>query len=66
MPVRIGYPKGITGISEVINDPMYSTAVGLVKYGAREGRKKKKFRIRDTNIFSRIINTMKKWFSEVF
>ncbi len=66
VPVRIGYPKGITGISEVINDPMYSTAVGLVKYGAREGRKKKKFRIRDTNIFSRIINTMKKWFSEVF
>ena len=33
LPVRIGTPTGITGLREVIDNPIYSTAVGLVKYG---------------------------------
>lgn len=64
VPVRLGNPHGINGLVDVVNNPMYSTGVGLVLYGAKdEGRKK--FRIRDTNIFHRIINRMKKWFKEV-
>jgi cell division protein FtsA len=35
-----------------------------VLYGAREQQKDKKFRIRDTNIFNRIISRMKRWFIE--
>jgi len=64
VPVRLGNPHGINGLVDVVNNPMYSTGVGLVLYGAKdEGRKK--FRIRDANIFHRIINRMKKWFREV-
>ena len=34
MPVRRGSPKGIGGLVDVVKSPEYSTAVGLVQYGA--------------------------------
>jgi cell division protein FtsA len=33
MPVRIGIPQGVVGLSEVINNPVYSTGVGLLLLG---------------------------------
>lgn len=66
VPARIGYPKDVAGLSGIVKEPMYATALGLVMYGAKERKKKRKFRIRDSNIFLKIMNTMKKWFSEVF
>jgi cell division protein FtsA len=35
MPVRIGMPTGIKGITQLVHGPEYATGVGLVKYGAR-------------------------------
>jgi cell division protein FtsA len=64
MPARIGYPDNIGGLKEIVNSPMYATAVGLVLYGAKERKRKKEFRIRDTNIFNRIVSRMKRWFVE--
>ncbi|RJR41149.1 MAG: cell division protein FtsA [Desulfobacteraceae bacterium] len=64
-PSRIGYPQGITGLTEVVNKPMYATAVGLVLYGAKRLKEGKKFRIRDTNIFGRVMDRMKRWFKDV-
>lgn len=64
LPARLGKPQGITGLTDVVNNPMYATGVGLVMYGARK-QPVKKFRIRDKNIFNSIINRMKKWFKEV-
>ncbi len=66
VPARIGYPKDVGGRAEIAKEPMYATALGLLMYGAKERKKKRKFRIRDSNIFLKIMNTMKKWFSEVF
>jgi len=43
---------------------MYATGVGLVLYGARN-HTEKKFRIRDANIFNRLMARMKTWFKEV-
>jgi cell division protein FtsA len=34
MPVRRAAPTGVGGLSDVVKSPAYSTAVGLVKYGA--------------------------------
>ncbi|MDW8096224.1 MAG: cell division protein FtsA [Aquificaceae bacterium] len=31
LPVRIGYPIGIIGLKEKVQDPAYATAVGLIK-----------------------------------
>ena len=64
-PSRTGYPQGISGLVEVVNKPMYATAVGLVIYGAKRIKEGKKFRIRDTNIFSRVTDRMKRWFKDV-
>jgi cell division protein FtsA len=33
MPVRVGLPQHVTGLTDVVNNPIYSTAVGLVLYG---------------------------------
>jgi len=65
LPVRIGYPTGIGGLSDVVNSPMYSTGVGLILYGARN-RVNSRFRIRDENIFGKVRNRMREWFSEFF
>jgi len=65
VPARVGHPQGIKGLVEVVNKPMYATAVGLVIYGAKSIKEGKKFRIRDTNIFARVMERMKKWFKDV-
>ena len=64
LPVRLGTPRGIGGLIDVVNNPMYATGVGLVIYGAKNVTKRK-FRIRDKNIFNRVMDRMKRWFKEV-
>ncbi len=64
VPTRLGKPIGISGLVDVVNNPMYATGVGLVLFGARN-RSAKKFRIRDGNIFNRVMTQMKRWFREV-
>ena len=49
LPTRLGRPRGISGLTDVVNNPMYATGVGLVMFGARMAPEKK-FRIRDRNI----------------
>jgi cell division protein FtsA len=64
LPTRQGKPRGISGLVDVVNNPMYATGVGLVLYGAKN-QTEKKFRIRDANIFNRVMNRMKRWFRDV-
>ncbi len=61
LPTRIGFPRRISGLVDVVNSPKFATAVGLVLYGI-EHQPRKKFRIRDRNIFNRVTNRMKSWF----
>jgi cell division protein FtsA len=35
MPVRIGVPQGIAGLVDVVRNPIYSTGVGLLLFGAK-------------------------------
>jgi cell division protein FtsA len=35
MPVRLGIPQGVGGLSGVVHNPIYATGVGLVLFGAR-------------------------------
>ena len=64
VPTRMGIPRNINGLTDVVNNPMYATGVGLVLYGAQK-EPEKRFRIRDRNIFNSLINRMKKWFKDV-
>jgi cell division protein FtsA len=36
MPVRLGLPLGVGGLAEVVRNPRYCTAVGLVRFGAEQ------------------------------
>ncbi|ABC32528.1 cell division protein FtsA [Hahella chejuensis KCTC 2396] len=36
MPVRLAVPQWVTGLSDVVSNPMYSTAVGLLLYGFKQ------------------------------
>ncbi len=64
VPTRLGTPRNINGLTDVVNNPMYATGVGLVLYGAQK-EPEKRFRIRDRNIFNSLIGRMKKWFKDV-
>jgi len=33
MPVRLGAPYGMTGLVDVVQDPIYASCVGLLQYG---------------------------------
>ena len=62
VPVRLGKPVGISGLVDVVNNPMYATGVGLVLYGEDRGRVQSRFRIRDGSIFRRVKQRMREWF----
>lgn len=36
LPARIGRPRGVKGLAEVVSNPMHSTGVGLLKFGHEE------------------------------
>ena len=35
LPVRIGRPQNVGGLTDVVNSPIYATGVGLIHYGQR-------------------------------
>ncbi|MFL2504323.1 MAG: cell division protein FtsA [Candidatus Azotimanducaceae bacterium] len=62
MPVSLGKPKNVAGLSDIVRNPIYSTAVGLLHYGANQqtrGVAKKPKQKSDG-----LINQFKKWFTE--
>lgn len=65
LPTRIGYPRGLGGIKDVVDSPMFATAVGLLLYGADKEGAGQSFRIRDANVFNRILGRMRKWFTDI-
>ena len=64
LPIRVGYPNTVGGLSEIVKSPLYATAVGLILYGrkhASQGTQKQGYK----NIFTRITQGTKNWLAEV-
>lgn len=61
MPVRIGRPMGLTGLSETVDSPVYAVATGLLVYGI-----KNQVRHLPANPISKIGRGMKNFFSDLF
>ena len=58
-PVRLGCPQSVEGLEEIINNPIYSTSVGLLLYGKKKLQEDHlNYLSRDKNILSRIT----RWF----
>lgn len=64
-PVRLGKPEGIMGLTDVVNSPMYSTAVGLVLYGMKH-MDDDYFESQTGAGFGDIMGRIKNWFGEFF
>ncbi|MDL1966039.1 MAG: cell division protein FtsA [Candidatus Desulfofervidus auxilii] len=66
LPTRVGYPRGVGGLSDVIRNPIYATAVGLAMYGFKNQKGNGHFIFRKQSILGRFINGIKNWFKEAF
>jgi cell division protein FtsA len=61
MPVRIGSPQHIIGLSDVVKNPIYSTGVGLLLFGQRQVMESYHSRHVDGG-FRGVFERMKSWF----
>jgi len=71
LPARRGYPIGLGGLVDVVNNPIYATGVGLLVYGFKNSRVRKRSfakntRIKDFLNSRKLLNRMRDWFKEIF
>jgi cell division protein FtsA len=65
MPVRLGMPRYVGGLSEVISNPRYATGVGLILMGKQQLERHLSGQMESTSI-GRIFDKMKSWFQGNF
>lgn len=72
LPTRRGYPSGVSGLVDVVNNPIYATGVGLLVYGFVNIETKGRKRYRSAKPFKNVLNSknllnrMREWFKEIF
>ncbi len=64
MPVRLGQPQYVTGLADVVRNPIYSTAVGLLLFGHESGNRYKPEPVELG--FGNLWQRMKSWFQGNF
>lgn len=64
MPARLGIPRGVGGLMDVVKSPIYATAVGLVLYGAKYCEQGY-FRIKNENIYTKVRRKMSAWIQDM-
>ena len=65
MPVRLGMPQTVSGLADVVRNPIYSTGVGLLMFGHRNGAGRHGEVLAGTG-FKAIWERMKGWFQGNF
>jgi len=65
MPVRLGLPRYVGGLSEVVSNPRYATGVGLVLMGKQQVERHIQGQM-DSSSFGNIFQKMKSWFQGNF
>jgi cell division protein FtsA len=66
MPVKLGVPVGFGGLVDLAQSPLHATGVGLVLYAVQNAGHNGLGRLTEANMFERIFDRMKRWFSEFF
>lgn len=64
LPVRLGVPRYVTGLSEVVSNPIYATGVGLLLYGLQQQLERPAVPMRQG--LPAIVGRMKRWFQGRF
>jgi cell division protein FtsA len=65
MPVRVGAPQYAQGLSDIIRNPIYATAVGLLIFGARDEQADAHFKEGRLSAAG-FLDSVKEWFSRHF
>lgn len=66
VPVRLGLPQGVSGLTSNVNSPIYATGVGLVMQGLRYRAQGRPSRFTEDHLFTKITDRMKEWLKEFF
>ena len=61
MPVRIGVPYRFRGLGDVVKNPIFATATGLILYGRKQGAM---VLTEKPSLSNRVIEGIKDWFRE--
>ena len=62
LPVQIGFPREVEGIVERVDDPAYSTALGLIFWGMEERGEAGEGFMPNIPSFNNSVRQMQKWF----
>lgn len=66
-PVRRGVPRGVGGLSDVVANPIYSTAVGLVLFAHKTNRESyQRRRGGEQGGVRKVVQRVREWFGEMF
>ena len=65
MPVRLGYPQHISGLVDVVRNPIHSTGVGLLLFGNRQQSALSSYQL-DEHSEAGVWSRMKSWFQGNF
>ncbi len=65
LPVRLGLPRNIGGLSAVVKTPRYATGVGLLVYGLEQFQRNEVSRV-SSGSFKDVLKNMKDWFKHNF
>jgi len=65
IPVRVGKPAGIGGITDIVGNSIYATAVGLVLHGSNS-HYKSVIKSSGKGFMNRAMTRAKKWFDDFF
>ncbi|MFQ5639531.1 MAG: cell division protein FtsA [bacterium] len=66
MPVKLGVPERFSGLTDLVQSPIYATGVGLVHYGIHH-----KYEVGDLfghdeqGLFAWVLNRMRRWYSSI-
>ena len=64
MPVRLGVPQNVGGMSEAVDHPMHATAAGLLLFGAQQSRER--VEAPEQGGLTSVWERMKRWFQRNF
>jgi cell division protein FtsA len=68
LPASLGYPLGVTSITDRVNDLAFSTAIGLVQWGINEtpaSAKRSSGMLAKMNPIGKVSQQFKKWFGNI-
>ncbi|EIJ43735.1 cell division protein FtsA [Beggiatoa alba B18LD] len=66
MPVRIGYPRYVSGLVDVVRNPMHATGVGLLLFGHHHRHERLSDITHNQGGFKTMFTRMKNWFQGNF